>query len=529
MVKIPQYKQASELLTQSEKIGQFFMPAAFINDTEAEIQHLEHQIRTLGIGGICFFHSRASAATNFEGKKKVIYNDKSLTTLKRLIKRYQACARYPLLISIDAEWGLAMRIEETPQYPYAITLGAMNQQEELIYEVGKRIAQDCLHAGIHWNFAPVVDINSNPNNPVIGYRSFGSNKHKVLAASKAFLKGAQSQGILSCIKHFPGHGDTATDSHLGMPIIDKSEIEVFNEELFPFKALIKEGVEAVMVGHLAIPALTNGEAIPATISARIIKGTLRKTLGFKGLVVSDALNMHAISKLFPENGDLEWTAFDAGNDILCFTENCEAGIHKIMQNATPAQIEDSFERVWRLKEKINKQQRPSELSNVAEIQKTVALNSLTLLKGDETTVNTISSKKFVGLSIGKNTENYFFQEISNTIDFPKLHFNNENGDACQAAITSTDNLVIALYPRHIKPNNKFGLSDQEIQFLNKTTATKNVILYLFGNPYCVQHIGIETLESCVLVYQDFKAFQQNAAQHFLGKIKAKGIVPVNLI
>jgi len=185
MTKIPQYQEASELLTQSEKVGQFFMPAAFINDTEAEIQHLEHQIRTLGIGGICFFHSRASAATNFEGKKKVIYNDKSLTTLKRLIKRYQACAKYPLLISIDAEWGLAMRIEETPQYPYAITIGAMHQQEKLIYEIGKRIAQDCLYAGIHWNFAPVVDINSNPNNPVIGYRSFGSDKDNVLAASKA--------------------------------------------------------------------------------------------------------------------------------------------------------------------------------------------------------------------------------------------------------------------------------------------------------------------------------------------------------
>ena len=292
MPKIPSYIKATKTLSLVEKIGQLFMPAAFINDTETEIQALENLIKEACIGGLCFFHSRASAATNFEGKKEIVYNQHSLITLKKLIARYQAAAKYPLLISIDAEWGLAMRMENTPQYPYAITLGAITDNNKLIYDVGRNIAHDCKVAGIHWNLAPVVDINNNPDNPVIGYRSFGASKTNVLQKAKAFIEGAKSEGVLSCIKHFPGHGDTATDSHLGLPIIKKTKEELWNNELYPFKELIQEGIEAVMVGHLAVPALSNGKAISATISKDIIKGVLRNELGFTGVVISDALNMH---------------------------------------------------------------------------------------------------------------------------------------------------------------------------------------------------------------------------------------------
>src|SRR5690606_16486056 len=209
-------------------VGQFFMPAAFINDEEEEIQKIESLIRDCCIGGLCFFHSRASAATNFEGKKVVIRNENSLDTLKKLIQRYQKSAKYPLLIAIDAEWGLAMRIENTPQYPYAITLGAIQDDSDLIFEVGRNIARECREAGIHWNLATVVDINNNPGNPVIGYRSFGEDRKKVAEKAIAFAKGMQSEGILTSIKHFPGHGDTATDSHLGLPVIAKSKEKLFD-------------------------------------------------------------------------------------------------------------------------------------------------------------------------------------------------------------------------------------------------------------------------------------------------------------
>ena len=231
MHNIVSYATASKQLSIKEKVGQFFMPAAFINDTEEEICALELLIKEQSIGSLCFFHSRASAATNFEGKKKIIYNTESLTTLKNLITRYQKAAKHTLLISIDAEWGLAMRIENTPQYPYAISLGAMKNSLELIEQIGYSIAQDCKNAGIHWNLSPVVDINNNPNNPVIGYRSFGENKNKVTKKAIAFIKGTHDAGILTSLKHFPGHGDTATDSQLDLPLINNSNEDAYNQSI----------------------------------------------------------------------------------------------------------------------------------------------------------------------------------------------------------------------------------------------------------------------------------------------------------
>ena len=179
MSKFISYNSAKEALSLKEKVGQLFMPAAFINDSEEEIKAIEKLIIDYKIGCLCFFHSRASAATNFEGKKKIVHNEQSFETLQKLIKRYQKASKYQLLIAIDAEWGLAMRIENAPQYPYAITLGALQDNSNLIYEVGKNIAKDCKLAGIHWNLAPCIDINNNPLNPVIGYRSFGEDKIKV--------------------------------------------------------------------------------------------------------------------------------------------------------------------------------------------------------------------------------------------------------------------------------------------------------------------------------------------------------------
>lgn len=201
---IQTYILPKEPLTLKQKVGQLFMPAAFINDTEEEVQQMEQLIKEYHLGSICFFHSRASAATNFEGKKAIVHNEKSYDRLLELIKRYQKAASIPLLIAIDAEWGLAMRIENTAQYPYAITLGALTHGNDLIHQVGEAIGNDCKQAGIQWNLAPVVDINNNPENPVIGYRSFGDNRERVVEKAEAFLKGMAISGTLNSIKHFPG-------------------------------------------------------------------------------------------------------------------------------------------------------------------------------------------------------------------------------------------------------------------------------------------------------------------------------------
>ncbi len=518
MNKLPSYSQARHQLTPIEKAGQLFMPAAFINDTEEEIVKLEKTIQEHCIGGLCFFHSRASAATNFEGKKVVTHNAESFETLKELIKRYQKVAKYPLLISIDAEWGLAMRIENTPQYPYAITLGAIQDNYDLIYEVGKNIAKDCKAAGIHWNLAPVVDINNNPVNPVIGYRSFGEDKLQVAEKAIAFVKGTQSEGILTSIKHFPGHGDTATDSHLVLPLIDKSKEELVQNELHPFQKLIDESVDSVMVGHLSVPALANGKTSSSSISKAIIKGVLRGEMGFEGVVVSDALNMHAVSKNHPVKGELEWLAFDAGNDALCFAEHIKEGIGYILNNASEEQIEESFERVWKLKEKAmnNIENNRTRLSNAEELNRKIASASLTLLKGHESDIAGFRNTNYCTLTLKRFDQDQNKSEIKKGLELTKSEVENEK------------NILLLVTPPQVKPARTFGFIEAEINFINELVQTKNVVLYLFGNPYMMNHINFERTTATVVVYQNFKAFQDIATEHFLGKIPAKGKLPVHI-
>ena len=523
------YEEAKSTLSLAEKVGQFFMPAAFINDSEEAIKSMESLIQNNHIGGICFFHSKASAATNFEGKKNIVYNAKSYDVLKNLITRYQAAARYPLLISIDAEWGLAMRVEETPQYPYAITLGA-TQDMDLVYEVGKKIGEDCRAAGIHWNFAPVADINNNPDNPVIGYRSFGSDPDKVASNAIAFSKGLQDAGVLSCVKHFPGHGDTATDSHLGLPLIAKTKETLLKCELKPFKALIRNKVDGVMVGHLSIPALTGGKKISASLSREIIKGILRESLGFEGVVVSDALNMHSVSKTFTEKGILEWTAFDSGTDILCFAEHVAEGIEAILEKATKEQIEASFKRVWRLKEKALKQkgQAPAKLSNPLPLNSKVSLKSLTLMKGTETALRKLREGKFFGIGFGNNTEDPFLHLVKKATGCNYGIAAIQGTKALEAQAASFDHILISIRPPKIKPQNTFDMPQEEMAFLLHLINTHRTTVYLFGNPYFIRLLPTDKIESIIIAYQQLDGFAENAAHHFMGKMVAQGVLPVSL-
>ncbi len=517
MHSLIEYKDAQKQLSLKEKVGQFFMPAAFINDSEEEIQELEKLISEHCVGSLCFFHSRASAATNFEGKKEVIYNANSFDLLKKMIHRYQKAAKYPLLIAIDAEWGLAMRIENTPQYPYAITLGAIQDQNELLFEVGKNIAHDCKVAGIHWNLGPVLDINNNPDNPVIGYRSFGEHKLEVTAKAHAFVKGTESQGVLTSIKHFPGHGDTATDSHLELPLIEKSKEALFSNELYPFQKIIDEGVDSVMIGHLSVPSLTDGSLISSSISKHIIKGTLRTEMGFRGVVISDALNMHAVTKNYPIKGELEWLAFDAGNDVLCFTEHVSEGIAAILKNADAAQIDESFERVWRLKEKgiVSITGSNEELSDADLLNSKIAEASLTLVKGTEKDIAAFREEGYQSVSIKKEGETLTNKEIQDKIKALEAQISNEN-------------ILLLLTPPKVKPADNFEISEQELAFIHKLIETKKVVLYVFGNPYVLNLIQTKATTAVVCVYQNLKAFQRYAGMHFLGNVKANGKLPVTI-
>ncbi len=514
-------------LSKREKIGQFIFPAAFINDSEEEIRRLETLIKNFHIGGLTFFHSRASAATNFEGKKKIVRNENSFQRLKELIDHYQSIAPTPLLISIDAEWGLAMRVENTPQYPYAITLGALpGNQNELVFQTGKQIGNDLANIGIHMNLAPVADINMNPDNPVIGYRSFGENKVKVTQKALSFYKGTKEAGILGCFKHFPGHGDTNVDSHLGLPVINKSRDEIHEQELYPFIKAIESGIDSIMIGHLVVPELSNGQHISATLSKDIIKGVLREKLGFTGVVISDALNMHSVSKLYQEKGLLEWKAFDAGNDILCFSENVEEGIRMIEKNASNQQIEDSFNRIWKMKQKafsVQKSSISSAKSGVhSALNQKIAQQAITMIKGTPKTLEKYRTATFEAICIGKPNCT-FFDSIQDHVNFSKHGYIEDN-----IVEYATKNILIALFSPSVKPIHNFGLDQKTIDYIHNLSKLNRVTLYLFGNPYVLRVFNTDHIENIILAYQDFTEFQQVAGQHFLGKHNAAGNIPVTL-
>lgn len=525
-------------MTLEQKIGQFFFPAVFINDTEENIQATEVLIRNHNIGGLTFFHSRASAATNYESKQKVVSYDDSYAKLKQLITRYQKCATTPLLMSIDAEWGLAMRIEKTPQYPYAITLGALPESQiDLVYEVGKQIGLDLKAAGIQYNLAPLADINNNPNNPVIGYRSFGENKEKVALFANAYLKGMSDAGILGCLKHFPGHGNTNVDSHLGLPILEENLEQLLHNELYPFIKGIENKVDSIMIGHLAVPDLNDGKNTSATLSKNIIENLLRKQLGFEGLVISDALNMKSVSDLFEQKGQLEWVAFQAGNDILCFTDEVAAGIEAILKNATEERINESYNRIQHYKQKAglfenatiypDTSQSKIDFSISENLNRKIAEQVLTKVKTDTNTnriQEAVSNSSLAQLSIYKDG---FASKVSQTITTPIFSISAGTPIDFKNEMNQYDTVLISLFVPKAKPMNNFEIEPETLHYLDDVLQNKNCVLYVFGNPYALQVIpNLALAKEIVMVYQDFEVFQEVAAQQFLTNLECPGLLPV---
>lgn len=516
-------------MTLKEKIGQLFSPAAFIHDTEENYLKIESLIKNQHIGGLTFFHSRHSAAANFEKRQEKLTYENTLEKLRALIVRYQSIAQQPLLMSIDAEFGLAMRIENTPQYPYAITLGALSlKHEDLVFETGYRIGKDLKQTGIHLNFAPVADINTNPKNPVIGYRSFGPDKEKVSRFALAMYQGMEKAGIGACYKHFPGHGDTDTDSHLGLPVINKTKEELISEELYPFANGIKAGIDMIMVGHLAAPALSNGKTIPASISKEIITDLLKEEMGFKGIVVSDALNMKSVSDLFPEPGRLEWEAFKAGNDLLCFSENVAAGIEMILRNGSEEMIGESFQKVNKFKERLGifgdhlPKESGFDWSRHQSFNELLSLKYITEISKKPQSKTKFTDSNFAKVSIFHPKENTFFRELD--IEVGSVSFDIQSkSDGNWGKLNGFDNILIALFVPSAKPINHFGMEKEVLDKLQELIENKNCQLYLFGSPLSLNEIGnSEKFTRIICAFQAFDSAQKASALHFLGKMEAKG-------
>ena len=498
-------------MNKNQKIAQCFSPAAFIHDTEENYKAIEKLIREEEIGGLTFFHSRHSAAANFEKRAEVLDVTGTFEKMIGLINRYQAISKIPLLISIDGEYGLAMRVEKTPQYPFAITLGALkNDAEAQVEKVGYRMGLDMKRSSIHLNLAPCADVNTNPNNPVIGYRSFGNNPEKVAELAFAAYSGMKKAGIGACLKHFPGHGDTATDSHLGLPILLKSKSELEAEELLPFQYGIDRGVEMIMVGHLAVPALTGGKDIPASISRELITDLLKGEMSFKGLVISDALNMKAVANLYPEPGELEWQAFHAGNDILCFSDHVKEGIEKIAQNASDAEVEEVFEKLMNLKKRLGVMEFQQvevpdfDWKSHSQLQKDLAENYVSVISGvvDSEEIKELAKAGKLGyrefFSSGKS---HFAQKL----DFPF------------ASLEQEEKVILTVFVPSHKPLNQFGMDLDVLDEIKTLVRSKTCILVHFGNPLALKHLGdLDDFEAVVCGYQGFEEVQGMVAKTLQG-------------
>jgi len=289
-----------------------------------------------------------------EGLGGIIWMDAPVGNLVKETNLLQSKTRIPLLVSVDAEWGLAMRCPEYPAFPKQLRLGEIPDAEDLVYDMGRAIAGELKGAGIHINFAPVVDVNSNPEVQILGERSFGSDVSLVTRYAEAYMKGMQEEGIFTCAKHFPGHGEAAVDSHLGLPVLNLSRPRLDSLELVPYEKLIPEGVDMVMIGHLAVPCL-DPSGRPASISKPIITGLLKEEMGFDGVVITDALQMKGITS-DRDSVQIVLEAFKAGADILLMPENAQASLDLIVSevesgNIPEKEVDEKVLKILRMKEK----------------------------------------------------------------------------------------------------------------------------------------------------------------------------------
>jgi len=518
-------------MSPEERMGQLFMVAAYSDKGPAHIEKIEDLIKNQKIGGLIFFKGgpmRQAILTN----------------------RYQELSKTPLMIAIDAEWGLAMRLDSTIKYPYQMMLGAITDND-LIYQMGADIARQCKRMGIHVNFAPVVDVNNNPKNPVINYRSFGEDRDNVAEKGIAYMKGMQDNRVLANAKHFPGHGDTDTDSHKSLPVIAHSKERLDSLELYPFKKMIKQGLGSMMIAHLYIPAYEQKKNTASTLSKNIVKGLLRDSLGFQGLIFTDALNMQGVSKYF-KPGIVDVKALLAGNDILLFPQDVPTAIREIKKaikkgGITQAEIDTRCKRILKAKEWLQLDDNQSinydnlyndlNLRSEALLQRKLVESGLTLVanKSDIIPFKHLDKLNIATVSIGSNYGKVttFQSMLGNYAPMDHYFIGNRATDNQIADIIEklgAYNLVItSLHSNTNRPSKNFGIKRKSSEIINSILKKTKVVLVGFSNPYGLSQIeNLNNLEALLVSYNNNELTQELSAQLLFGGISAKGKLPVTI-
>lgn len=505
-----------------EKVGQLFMVAAYSNKNEAHNKSIDDLISKYKIGGLIFFQGGPVRQAN-------------------LTNRYQAQSKVPLFIGIDAEWGLSMRLDSTYRYPWNMTLGAV-QNLSLIEKMGQQMGQQSKRMGIHFNFAPVVDINTNPKNPIIGNRSFGEDKFNVAERAVALMKGFQSEGLFATAKHFPGHGDTSSDSHHTLPVVKFDKKRIDEVELYPYKELIKNGLSSIMVAHLDIPSLEPRKGYPTSISYNVVTDILQNELGFEGLIFTDALNMKGASN-FKQPGDIDLEAFLAGNDILLFAENVPLAVEKFKVAFNEGKLSEeriafSVKKILNYKYKAGlNNYKPVEINNLVEdlnkpefdaLNFDLYENAITVLTNKEKIIpiKKIEKEKIAYVSIGNDYSDTFINSLNKYTDVTEIK--SDNLDELLVLLEDYTKVVIS-YQKADGAWKNHDLSFKELLWIDRISKQNKTIVTFFTKPYSLLNIkNFSGIESIILAYQNNDFAQISAADIIFGSKSAKGKLPVSI-
>lgn len=514
-------------LTPKQRIGQLFLVRAHTNLGQKYVDSVKQVIEKEQLGGLVVFQGGPVRHAN-------------------MFNQYDKVSKVPLLITFDGEWGLGMRMpDSTISYPYQMTLGAI-QNNNLLYEMGRQVARDFQRIGMHFNFAPVVDINNNPNNPVINFRSFGDNKYKVTEKAKAYMDGMVQGGILASLKHFPGHGDTDVDSHHDLPQLKFDKARLDSLEMYPFRQLIKDGAPSVMVAHMNIPALDNTPNIPSSISKKVVTDIIRKELGFKGLTVTDAMDMNGVKKFFP-NGEADVMAIEAGHDLLEVSENSGRAIDLVEKaiksgRLSQADIDARVKKVLAAKLWLGLNQvKPVNTNRLYEDLNTPAAQSLvqrisdaavTLLKSDRGLKRFDPKKSTSIVSVGIDQAQDFEKGLALQLnEFDQFFI---KGDETEEQLKdlmkeAKDNrqIVLVIHDNRSRPRSELVLNDATKDFIDKI-AGRRTISVMFTNPYAMNSVDVMRSSSVLLGYQNDFFMQKAVLKALLKQIKPEGKLPVSI-
>ncbi|MBN1926329.1 MAG: serine hydrolase [Prolixibacteraceae bacterium] len=515
-------------MSLEEKIGQLIMVTAYSNLGDTDEQLILSQIEKYHIGGVLFLKS-------------------SPHRLAGLAQKYQQASKIPLFIAIDAENGLSFRMDSVVVYPHAMGLGAVHD-DSLIYRMGKEIGMQCRRLGINLNFAPVADVNSNPDNPIINYRSFGENPEQVARKCTKLASGMQDANVLVTLKHFPGHGNTAFDSHLTLPVIDSDYTLLDSIDFIPFRRSIEQGIGGIMTAHIGIPKIDKTN-VPATLSEKILTGILRDSLHFQGLVFSDGMNMKAISDYY-EEGEAAVKALKAGADVIEFVVNPREVVLSVARAVRKGTISEEMidqkcrkillSKEWIFSKKMHPG-KPEELTNDLNkpaFKLTARLlfeQSLTAVynRDDILPLQRLDTLQIATLALGTSQKTAFQTRVESYLETEHF-FIDENKTPKDIALVfrklSNYNLVlISLHGLKMTPSQKYGLTDYQLEVISELGSLKNSVFVAFCNPYALEYLkGIDTANALIVTYGDNSLSQDYAAQLIFGATGTNSRLPVSV-